>query len=341
VAINTGGVAIVAIRPGHLLYTRSFGWDSRVGSSGSQARLLQRYSLVAFLAPELRRAMAAANAVGSPVRAVVTCGNLPDLRSLTMPLIEELDIEVETLDSLDGLIVKPAAMERLTETAAAIRLACAGAVARATRPWDDAKRVAAERSRALISAAALFLVLAGCAAAYVVFDRWLRPGPPHRAPVTRTAQAPQPAPARPLPRPTPPAVTGPAAPKPNPPAVSAPAEPSKSNPPPTAQPVPSTASAGTRYAVGPGTGEPKPRRPALLRDPVPRVTAILVSDERRLATVDDGHIVGVGDVLGRRVVIRIDDRAVILREPSGVEIRVGLGGRVLGGGRPAAGGTGM
>jgi hypothetical protein len=89
------------------------------------------------------------------------------------------------------------------------------------------------------------------------------------------------------------------------------------------------------------SGESKPRRPALLPDAVPRVTAILVSDERRLATVDNGQIVGVGDMVGRRVVVRIEDRAVILREPSGVEIRVGLGGKVLGTARPGAGGTRM
>src|SRR5262245_6817301 len=46
--INRSGVAIVAVRPGKLLYSHSFAWDSSMGASGSQARLLQRYSLVAF-----------------------------------------------------------------------------------------------------------------------------------------------------------------------------------------------------------------------------------------------------------------------------------------------------
>jgi exosome complex RNA-binding protein Rrp4 len=55
-----------------------------------------------------------------------------------------------------------------------------------------------------------------------------------------------------------------------------------------------------------------------------------VSSDRRLATIDDGHIISIGDVLGRRVVTAIDEHAVVLREPSGVQIRVGLGGRVLG-----------
>jgi hypothetical protein len=71
--------------------------------------------------------------------------------------------------------------------------------------------------------------------------------------------------------------------------------------------------------------------PELLKDPVPRVTAILMTAERRLATVgDEGQIIGVGDTIGRRVVVAIDDKTVLLREPSGVRIRVALGGRVVG-----------
>jgi hypothetical protein len=71
--------------------------------------------------------------------------------------------------------------------------------------------------------------------------------------------------------------------------------------------------------------------PELLEDPVPRVTAILMSAERRLATVgDEGRIIGVGDTIGRRVVVGMDDRTVLFQEPSGVQIRVALGGKVVG-----------
>jgi len=71
--------------------------------------------------------------------------------------------------------------------------------------------------------------------------------------------------------------------------------------------------------------------PELLNDPGPRVTAILTSADRRLATVgESGQIIGVGDTIGRRVVVAIDDRTVLLREPSGLRIRVALGGRVVG-----------
>jgi hypothetical protein len=63
------------------------------------------------------------------------------------------------------------------------------------------------------------------------------------------------------------------------------------------------------------------------------VTTILVSSDRRFATIENGHIVGIGDVLGRRTVVAIDERSIVLREPSGVQIRVGLGGRMVAVGR--------
>src|SRR5262245_28051265 len=159
-AINRGGVAIVVVRPGKQLYSHSFVWDSTIGATGSQARMLQRYSLVAHLAPEVKRAMSAAREQGAPVDAIITCGNLPDLRSLTMPLIEELDVEVETLDSLEGLIVAKDVSDRLGDEASSIRLACAGAVARGTRPPDRSRRWLARAASWLIAAVTLAALLA-------------------------------------------------------------------------------------------------------------------------------------------------------------------------------------
>ena len=276
IAINRGGVAIVVVRPGKLIYSHSYAWDSSIGAVGSQARLLQRYSLVAHLSPEVKRAMLEARKAGTPVDAVVTCGNLSDLRSLTMPLIEELDVEVETLDSLEGLVVKGPAMDRMEEAAPAIRLACSGAIARGPRVWDDARRRASRRLTTVIRVAA---VLAGLAGLVFAWYRYGWPGLSGR-------------PQSPVPKP-----------------------PLNSAPPPTDKPDTSTAG---------------PSRQPLLDDPMPRVKAILVSKDRRFATIDGGRIVGVGDTLGRRVVVAIDEQAVVLREPSGARVRVGLGGGVLG-----------
>lgn len=448
-AVNRGGVAIVVVRPGEQLYGHSFVWDSSIGSVGSQARLLQRYSLVSALAPEVRRAMAAAIEKNTRVDAIVTCGNLPDLRSLTMPLIEELDIEVETLDSLEGLEVAPEAADRLAEIAPAIRLACAGTIARGTRAWDVAKRRQHHVGRWIRAAA---LVAAIGAAAYLWYMNWtapalarrptiqrgdsrtpksqntprvapaaspnggrgaIAPAPAVRAPApaatvsspatTVAAKRPEPSPpmatapatkppvvhspapalSAPAAESKPPAVRKPAAaasnpprPESRPPAVNKPA-PAASNPPrpePKApvvrgpapavtappqrpQPNPKTPESNPRpldspppivvlqppVGVNPGglntpsapadkaeAGPRAGRMPAPLKDPVPRLTAILVSNDRRYATIEGGLIVGVGDRLGPRVVVDIDERTMVLREPSGVQIRVGLGGRLVG-----------
>ena len=442
-AINRTGVAMVVVRPGKQIYSHSFAWNSNVGAVGSQARLLQRYSLVAHLAPEIRRAMAVTHEKGTQIDSIVTCGNLPEIRSLTMPLIEELDVEVETLDSLEGLIVKPAAVDRLSEVAAALRIACAGAIARQTRKQDESKRPTGE-SRPMLRYGAAAAVLAGVLA---IGWGWWRTHTPSVPPATKNASprvtppvtktpppsaqqkpaqmsAPPSQPANAVAKPpqsNPPAVSatakppqsnqpavsttakppqsnpsavsattkppqsntaagsaatkppqsnppaGSAATKPpqsNPPSVSATSKPPQSNPHPTAtlpkpsqsnapalgaaakppQSNPRTLDSSTRPADKSGAGhvQPAPKAsdarkqadsqpmPELLKDPVPRVTAILISSDRRMATVDDGRIIGVGDTVGARQVVAIDDRAVVLREPSGVRIRVALGGRVVG-----------
>jgi hypothetical protein len=60
-----------------------------------------------------------------------------------------------------------------------------------------------------------------------------------------------------------------------------------------------------------------------LNEAVPPVDSILVSKDRRVAIVG-GAIVGVGDSVGRRVVSQIERDGVVLREPSGYEIRIRL-----------------
>jgi hypothetical protein len=375
-ALNRRGVAMIVVRPGQQLYSHSFAWNSNVGSSGSQARLLQRYSLVAYLAPEIRRAMNAAREKGTSVEAIVTCGNLPEIRSLTMPLIEELDVEVESLDTFEGLIVKPEAIDRLSDIAASLRIACAGAVARPTRRRDASKRTTS-LLRSIVRIGAAVAVLLGTG--LLGWSWWARQSAPRPAakPVTianatpkQPPILPQPTPAQkpltaPVPPPpkadvtakapthTPPPTPAPSTTKPQPPPVSEARKPEESKPPVASavmQPTGSNPSvvreirtpavsksldtptrpADTPDAATvrhPATAGPMPEP---LKDPVPRVTSILVSRDRRMATVDEGRIISVGDVLGSRAVVAIDERAVVLREPSGLQIRVGLGGKVLG-----------
>jgi hypothetical protein len=55
--------------------------------------------------------------------------------------------------------------------------------------------------------------------------------------------------------------------------------------------------------------------------PLPSVDGVLIASDRRLAVID-GAVVGVGDRVGLRTVARIELEAVVLREPSGREVRV-------------------
>jgi hypothetical protein len=126
IALARHGAAIIVANGPVVLYSRRIEWRYRTVTRLND-QLLQRYTLVAHLAPELQQAMTVVRAGhGVAVDSIVTCGDLPDLRSLTMPLIEELDMEVETLDTLEGLDVTPAAVsQRAVDFAPALRLAAA------------------------------------------------------------------------------------------------------------------------------------------------------------------------------------------------------------------------
>ena len=57
-ALNTHGAAIAIVRNGDLLFSRTFPWAYKTNLPTSKAQLLQRYLLIAHLAPELTRGIA-------------------------------------------------------------------------------------------------------------------------------------------------------------------------------------------------------------------------------------------------------------------------------------------
>lgn len=127
-SINQHGVAIAVVRDLEQLYAREFSWAIKASERRAQPHLLRRYLYVAQLAPELRRAMdVVRQQYGTRIELAITCGNIPDLRSLTLPLVEELKIEFKTLDSLAGLSATDDAAAELVQAAPAIRLAAAAA----------------------------------------------------------------------------------------------------------------------------------------------------------------------------------------------------------------------
>jgi hypothetical protein len=334
-ALNRDAVSIAIVDNGRLLYSRTFDWHYRTPATPRE-ELLQRYTLVAHLAPEVSHGIQVARAEhGTFVNAVITCGDLPDLRSLTMPLIEELDIEVETLDTLDGLRVDGNALRDIVaERAPALRLACAAAGRSGTRP-------AAIPSRAVAAAAGLIVLvlLAGWAL------MWGQPSAPASAPLADSRPTAVPA-ARPA------ESSKPLSPPPAPASASTrvaddtvPTTGHSPGPGPAApQPADTTATATSGRTAGqPGYEVPRavnrddalpPARTAALSvspaaaqrlkplsAPLPEVNSILVASDRRLAVLN-GEIVREGQPIGPRVLIRIEPGAVVLREPSGYEVRV-------------------
>jgi hypothetical protein len=332
-ALNRHGVAIAIIDGARLLYSWTFDWHYHEPATPKD-ELLQRYSLVAHLAPEVRHGLDVVRAEhGTIVDAIITCGDLPDLRSLTMPLIEELDIEVETLDTLEGIRVAGTAAsgEMAAERAPAMRLACvAAARSPAAGFWSAWRLVAA--------AAVLIAILLG---AWMVVRAYSAPRS-----TQATSRQSTTVPVAPVNRQTESSTKAAA------PAASAQVEPSETaaattgrgQGPVATQPVDigATATSG-RSSAPPGYANSgvvkrddavaqRPERPVSAAAPttqssrplsarLPVVNSILVAPDRRLAVLD-GEIVREGETFGPRVVVRIEPAAVVLREPSGYEVRV-------------------
>jgi uncharacterized protein YdeI (BOF family) len=237
-----------------------------------------------------------------------------------MPLIDQLDIEFETLDSLEGLSVKSEMAGAIAPSAPLIRLAGAAAA-------FGASGGAISPSVRWLAAAAGLVLAAG--AAWWAFSIWDgSPGSPERPPRDRTpivsAQGRGSAPAASANdrEPRSEQAASSATPLESRTGVAAPQEGARTSrssrasaaaaveePP---QPQPTTGRVGDTAARADRN---------VAQSPLPTVGGILISQNRRLAVID-GVVVGVGDSVNGRVVARIDADAVVFREPSGREIRV-------------------
>jgi hypothetical protein len=302
VSLNTHGAAIAVVSRGVVITSRGFKWTLGTPFGGSRTELLDRYLLISQFAPQLQHLIELVRPVhGVRVSSIIVCGNLPNLRSLSMLLIEELDIEVETLDSADVLDANVAGFG---ESVTSLQLASAASL-------PDPPVVHVERQDKGVSAPTTV-------ALFVLFALWsllqisaASPAMPFLtagdAAVVAMSPAPEPT-SMPAPSPAPPiadirpeATMGriPAV----PPLPLAPLEP--------AEPTPSRTA-------------PARIRPALSDLPeLPRVDGIMISGDRRLAIVG-GNIVAPGDAVGPRVVVRIDRDGVVLRDPDGRQVYVAI-----------------
>lgn len=127
VAVGVSQSALGIFSDGSLLYARDLEWGYAASSARSPVAH-DRDVLANRLAAELRRSFLYLKQYWEQdVSQVLLCGDMPEIRSLTAPLIERLNIEVETLDTLEG-IDTGTLPEGFAERASTLRLASSIAV---------------------------------------------------------------------------------------------------------------------------------------------------------------------------------------------------------------------
>ena len=123
-SLNNHGAAIAIVAGAEVICSRVFAWSLGTPFGGERSALLDRYVLVSQLAPQLQHVIDLVRPVnGVTVTSVLVSGNLPDLRSLAMLLIAEMDIEVETLDSAE--LLEPGGADAFSDSIASLQLAAA------------------------------------------------------------------------------------------------------------------------------------------------------------------------------------------------------------------------
>ena len=320
VALDQTATCIALVRNGVLMTARELSSGYTTWGDAGVPRSLD--DIAAHLADELREFFAVVGASIPAVNQVCVCGGLPDLRSMTVRLMEKLDVEVEPLDSLFGLDPDPLSdrASEFRERCAELRLAWAAAAD--WPPAIDLLRLRRRKTaRIVLSRAAVFAgAAAGLAAGWQIQrSSWLRPQAPQQLartvrlrelPIATTPAAPSP-PSQPL-RVAPPA--------PAPASTAAPRTP-------TASAV-AIANSSSRPVAAPTTGSVR-REPELLRpsrvdvQPVEfalpfdgSLGTILYSPDRKLAIID-GQIIGVGDEVRGARVSDITSTTVFLRDSNG------------------------
>ncbi len=340
IALHASGGALAIVHQGEVRHETPLTWSAQTAASLGNPDLLRRYAFLSELTELLRGSFdAAARVTGRPVTDILTCGSLPELRSFTMPLADEFDVEVETLDSADDLDVrvKGPTFDLALESIAALRIAIAAGRRWHGRPSAVRKVLRVAVPAGLAAGAFYALAIWGFSAAsgptpleqqarVSATSRGepapqraaqARPRPAAPAPERATAQPPAVAVARAPVSTPPPAVSTP------PPAVSTPA-PAVSPPPAVSRPA-SAAPAPAR--VAPSAPPPSERvataahvEPVERREPIRAaaftVSSILWSEGRQLAIVD-GQIFGVGDVIDGARIVEIQPDAVLARDRAG------------------------
>ncbi len=161
VALEETATCIAFVRGGVLLAAHDLPWGF-LDELADVATPRDRHDIAVRLADEITAFLAVCRFDGKPLSQVSVCGGLPDLRSMTVSLMERLDVEVDALDSLFGIDASrlPDPAGDLHERVAEMRVAWA--VAADARPALDLFRD--QRRRATTAYLSRAAVVAGVAA---------------------------------------------------------------------------------------------------------------------------------------------------------------------------------
>ncbi|HSL24037.1 MAG TPA: hypothetical protein VK886_21065, partial [Vicinamibacterales bacterium] len=162
VSLHVSSGALAVVHEGTLLHEARLTLPTGTGAVSSE--LLRRYAFLAELSERLRGSFAdVRRSHDTSASEILTCGSLPELRSFTMPLADEFDIDVETLDALDDIEIKIRNLspEQLRDRVAGLRVAIVAGRPSHLQP-KRARRVARIAVPAGLAAAALlFLTIYG------------------------------------------------------------------------------------------------------------------------------------------------------------------------------------
>ena len=128
VALEERVTCIALMRSGALIASRDLGWGY-VDEFGSGLELRRREDIATRLVNAISDFVAATGGAPGDIKHICVCGGHPELRSVTAPLMEQLEVEFEPLDSLFGIDAArlPEPVDEFRERSAELRLAWAAA----------------------------------------------------------------------------------------------------------------------------------------------------------------------------------------------------------------------
>jgi hypothetical protein len=316
VAMDQRATCIAIVRDGVLLGARELPWGYATGGEAGApyGTVSRRADLANRLGDELAAFLDAAAAGAGPLTQVAICGGLPELRTMAVALMERLDVEVETLDSLFGIGATEGSgtADDFRDRASELRVVWAAAADWAG-PINLIRDHLRRQRRTLLARAAAVAVLAAGLGAGFAIER-SQPEEPPRPSSQAVVTVPG----------TPPDASAPAAPMPSPSVV----ESTIGSPMPPPQPLAATSASSSDVPapLAATSRKPTPAGPP----PFTELAGILYSPGRKLAIVND-FVVGPGDEVNGARIVDITASTVLLRDARGRLRVLTLGNRQPGG----------